>query len=39
MFDAASKIAPADSWAKDGVHPTPDGAAIMAGAWLSAVGV
>jgi lysophospholipase L1-like esterase len=38
MFDAATKIAPADSWAKDGVHPTPDGAAIMAGAWLSAVG-
>lgn len=38
MFDAASKIAPPASWAKDGVHPTPDGAAIMAGAWLSAVG-
>jgi lysophospholipase L1-like esterase len=38
MFDAAAKIAPPASWAKDGVHPTPDGAAIMAGAWLSAVG-
>jgi lysophospholipase L1-like esterase len=37
MFDAASKIAPAASWAKDGVHPTPDGATMMAGAWLSAV--
>lgn len=24
-------------WAADGVHPTPAGAALMAGAWLSAV--
>lgn len=38
MFDAASKIAPPAAWAKDGVHPTPDGAAIMAAAWRSAVG-
>ena len=39
MFDAASKIAPPALWAGDGVHPTGDGAAIMASWWLKAVGV
>jgi len=39
MFDAASKIAPPALWAADGVHPTGDGAAIMASCWLKAVGV
>jgi lysophospholipase L1-like esterase len=38
MFDAAVKIAPPARWTSDGVHPTPDGAALMAHAWLKAVG-
>jgi lysophospholipase L1-like esterase len=38
MFDAAAKIAPPGLWAADGVHPTCDGAAIMAHGWLKAVG-
>jgi lysophospholipase L1-like esterase len=38
MFDAAVKIAPPERWAADGVHPAPDGAALMAHAWLNAVG-
>ena len=37
-FDAAAKIAPPERWAKDGVHPTADGAALMAHCWLKAVG-
>ena len=37
MFDAASKIAAPERWAKDGVHPTADGAALMAHTWLKAV--
>ncbi len=39
MFDAAAKIAQPGLWAADGVHPTCDGAAIMARWWLKAVGV
>jgi lysophospholipase L1-like esterase len=38
MFEAAVKLAPPERWAKDGVHPDPDGAALMAHAWLKAVG-
>lgn len=38
MFDAAVKIAPPERWAADGVHPAPDGAALMAHAWLNFVG-
>jgi lysophospholipase L1-like esterase len=38
IIDIASKIAPPDVWAKDGVHPSPSGAALMAHAWLDAVG-
>jgi lysophospholipase L1-like esterase len=38
MFDIASKVAPPDAWAKDGVHPSPSGTALMAHAWLTAVG-
>ncbi len=38
MFDGASKLAPPERWAKDGVHPTPDGAAVMAHTWLRIVG-
>jgi lysophospholipase L1-like esterase len=33
MFDEASKIAPPERWAADGVHPTADGAARMAHTW------
>jgi lysophospholipase L1-like esterase len=38
MFDLAAKVAPPERWAADGVHPTPDGAALMAHWWLKAVG-
>jgi lysophospholipase L1-like esterase len=38
MFDAAVKIAPPGLWAADGVHPTGDGASVMAEWWLKAVG-
>lgn len=38
MFDAASKLAPPENWAADGVHPTPQGAAMMAHAWRRATG-
>ncbi|HVT27917.1 MAG TPA: SGNH/GDSL hydrolase family protein [Lacipirellulaceae bacterium] len=38
MFDRATKIAPPHRWAADGVHPTSDGAAIMAHWWLRTVG-
>ncbi|HMO83500.1 MAG TPA: GDSL-type esterase/lipase family protein, partial [Lacipirellulaceae bacterium] len=38
MFDAASQVAPPERWAADGVHPTPDGSALIAHAWLQAVG-
>lgn len=37
MFDEASKIAPAERWAKDGVHPSADGAALMAHTWRRVV--
>jgi len=37
MFDAASKIAPPERWAGDGVHPSADGAALMAHTWRKAV--
>lgn len=38
QFDLAAKIAPPERWAGDGVHPTNDGAAMMAHWWLNAVG-
>jgi lysophospholipase L1-like esterase len=38
MFDLAAKIAPPERWAADGVHPTSDGAALMAHWWLRAAG-
>ena len=38
MFDAAVKIAPPSRWAGDGVHPTSDGAALMAHWWLRTAG-
>ena len=38
MFDEASKIAAPALWAADGIHPTCEGAALMAHSWLKAVG-
>lgn len=38
MFDEAIKYAPPEHWAKDGVHPSPAGAALMSSFWLKAVG-
>jgi lysophospholipase L1-like esterase len=38
MFDRAVEIAPPQRWAVDGVHPTSDGAALMAHWWLQAAG-
>lgn len=38
MFDRASKVAPPERWAHDSVHPTADGATLMAYEWLKAVG-
>ncbi len=38
MFDEAIKYAPPAHWAGDGVHPSSAGAALMAQAWLAAVG-
>lgn len=37
VFDKATKKAPAQYWAADGVHPTLAGAHLMAQAWLKAV--
>lgn len=38
VFDEAAKHAPASYWTGDGVHPSLAGAALMAQAWLKAVG-
>jgi lysophospholipase L1-like esterase len=38
MFNEAIQYAPPEYWAKDGVHPTPAGASLMAYYWLKAVG-
>lgn len=37
MFDAAVAFAPPEHWAKDGVHPSASGAALMAETWLDHV--
>jgi len=39
MFDDAINLAPPESWAKDGVHPTPAGHELMAQTWLNAIGL
>ena len=39
LFDEACKIAPAEFWLRDGIHPTLAGHAIMAGLWREVVGV
>lgn len=38
IFDEASKIAPPEHWAGDGVHPSAHGSALMAHFWQKAVG-
>jgi acyl-CoA thioesterase-1 len=38
LFAQASTRADAAEWASDGVHPTPAGSALIAKAWLEAVG-
>jgi acyl-CoA thioesterase-1 len=38
MFAAASRKRPPAFWAEDGVHPSPAGHALIARAWLEAVG-
>ena len=38
MFDRAVQYAPPEHWAGDGVHPTSNGAALMAHCWLRTVG-
>lgn len=37
LFDRAINYAPPEHWAKDGVHPTSHGAALMASTWVDAV--
>ena len=39
MFDKATKGAPPQYWAGDGVHPTLAGHALMAKAWRKVVGI
>jgi len=38
MFESATRLAPPERWAGDGVHPSSDGATLMAHAWLKAAG-
>ncbi|MDA0658983.1 MAG: SGNH/GDSL hydrolase family protein [Planctomycetota bacterium] len=38
MIQRASQVALPEVWAKDGVHPSADGASLMAHTWLRAVG-
>ncbi|NOU88942.1 GDSL family lipase [Paenibacillus sp. LMG 31460] len=38
IFAQASMLAPSSFWAPDGVHPSPAGHALIAKAWLKAVG-
>lgn len=37
LFDEAVKYAPPEHWAKDGVHPSPFGAQLMAHEWVATV--
>jgi lysophospholipase L1-like esterase len=38
MFDIAATLAPPKRWIPDGVHPSADGATLMAHWWLRAAG-
>lgn len=37
LFDDAVKYAPPEHWAADGVHPSPNGASLMAAEWIRCV--
>ncbi|TWT55317.1 GDSL-like Lipase/Acylhydrolase [Thalassoglobus neptunius] len=37
MFNEAVQYAPPEYWARDGVHPSPYGAQLMAGEWIRVV--
>ena len=39
MFDDATKAAPPEFWARDGVHPSTEGHALMAQTWREVVGI
>ena len=39
MFDDATKLAPPNYWAADGVHPTLAGHSLMAKTWREVVGI
>lgn len=39
LFAAAATRRPASFWAADGVHPSPEGHALIARAWLDTVGI
>ena len=39
MFDNATKLARPEHWARDGVHPSNHGHALMASTWLRATGL
>jgi lysophospholipase L1-like esterase len=39
MFDDATRLAPPEYWAGDGVHPTLAGHALMAKTWREVVGI
>ena len=39
LFAAAATRTPPETWAFDGVHPTPAGHGLLAEAWLRAVGL
>ena len=36
MFNEATKLAPANYWLRDGVHPTAAGHKLISDAWLKA---
>ena len=38
VLDAALALGPASSWCHDGIHPTTDGAAVLAREWVRVVG-
>jgi lysophospholipase L1-like esterase len=39
VFDARAAETGPEAWAKDGVHPTPAGHALIAERWRAAVGL
>ena len=39
MFDSGVELAPPAYWARDGVHPTLAGHALMANTWREVAGI